>query len=437
MKRQLCTVMMLVALSLTGFAQDPNLTSWMINTEGTNAQFYVTPMGGGTPTLTDLGEEANVQQVCYDDDFIYVETEGLAEIMGPCGNPGNPSGQGRTWKIPRNAQVQSGQKTESPTIASMGVLINGVPIYALSDATSYDPSSGSNEPMGDGIWNGDAYYSEGWTLDDKYGGHPQQQGEYHSHAVPYELYKDAPSSEHSPLVGWSWDGYPVYGPYGYTDPMDANSSIKLIVSGYSLRSITQRHTLPDGTNLSPSEYGPNVNASFPLGVYIEDYEYINGQGDLDAYNGRTCVTPEFPDGTYAYFVTMESDGTPTFPYYIGTEYYGVVEASNFGIDGGSTPTPAGVDCYDPNAVTQVEETTDQRTLKIYPNPSAGIVHFAEMDKPFQHIEVLDLAGRSVAQQPFIPSVGTQQMDLSHLPIGTYIVRLTGEGIIENKSIVLH
>ncbi|MGA9777669.1 MAG: YHYH protein [Limisphaerales bacterium] len=44
--------------------------------------------------------------------------------------------------------------------------------------------------------------------------------------------------------------------------------------------------------------------------------------DLDEYNGRWCVTPEFPNGTYAYFVAIDSNGVPIFPYNIGRAFYG-------------------------------------------------------------------------------------------------------------------
>ena len=44
--------------------------------------------------------------------------------------------------------------------------------------------------------------------------------------------------------------------------------------------------------------------------------------DLDEYNGRYCVTPEFPNGTYAYFVSIAADGAPVYPYNIGGGYYG-------------------------------------------------------------------------------------------------------------------
>jgi hypothetical protein len=41
------------------------------------------------------------------------------------------------------------------------------------------------------------------------------------------------------------------------------------------------------------------------GAFTADYEYVAGSGDLDECNGRTGVTPEFPDGTYYYCVSEE------------------------------------------------------------------------------------------------------------------------------------
>jgi len=426
MKTPVLTCALFAAVT-AAYPQDPNITSWVINTDGTTAKFYVGSQ------LNDLGEEANVQRVCYDNDFIYVETEGLAEIMGPCQNPGTPSGQGHTWMIPRNPEAQTGTKTEAPIVASLGVLINGVPVYAKGDAKSYDPSTGSNEPMGQGIWNGEAYFNEGVSLDDKYSGHPQQDGEYHSHATPTLLYASTGTTNHSPLIGWAFDGYPIYGPYAYSDPNDPGSAIKLMETGYALRSITQRHTLPDGTTLSPSQYGPDVNGSHPLGMYLEDYEYT-GNGDLDEYNGRMCVTPEFPDGTYAYFVTMESDGTPAFPYFIGTSFYGKVEDSNFGIMGGKTPTPASAECYDPLAIATV---ADAHHLNIYPNPSAGPITITDLGIRFRSLEVMDHTGRVLVRKTLNTANVQQEIDLSALPAGSYIVRLSGKGLVENKSIVLY
>lgn len=65
-----------------------------------------------------------------------------------------------------------------------------------------------------------------------------------------------------------------------------------------------------------------LSFSFPIGTFIEDYQYQHQYGTLDEFNGRYCVTPEFPNGTYAYFMTIDSLGTPVYPYVIGRNYFG-------------------------------------------------------------------------------------------------------------------
>jgi hypothetical protein len=112
------------------------------------------------------------------------------------------------------------------------------------------------------------------------------------------------ASSHSPIIGWSYDGNPIYGPYGYTDSSDINSSIKALESGYvkSTASVTDR---PSG---------------FSAGFFVEDYKYIGGK-DLDEYNGRYTKTPEFPNGVYAYFATIDSSTLDSvFPYFVGNTF---------------------------------------------------------------------------------------------------------------------
>jgi hypothetical protein len=72
-----------------------------------------------------------------------------------------------------------------------------------------------------------------------------------------------------------------------------------------------------------------VGSTRPLGRYLEDNDYLGDLGfiqgtdfDLDEYNTRYCVTPEFPDLHYAYFTCINSNGTPHFPYNIGRQFYG-------------------------------------------------------------------------------------------------------------------
>jgi len=98
---------------------------------------------------------------------------------------------------------------------------------------------------------------------------------------------------HSPIIGWCYDGNPIYGPYGGSN---ATNSInpRLMVSSYSLIAKPNRPSL----------------ASFPNGFFVDDYEFTSS-GDLDENNGRFCITPEFPNGTYAYFATKN-----TYPYVV-------------------------------------------------------------------------------------------------------------------------
>jgi uncharacterized protein (TIGR03437 family) len=224
------------------------------------------------------------------------------------------------------------------------------------------PGGGS---AGDGIWRRNAYYGELLTFDACVG-HQPGGGNYHYHANPLCLraqlndnvttlrnsrdgssYAELSSGwHHSPILGWALDGYPIYGPYGYSNPADSASPVRRVVSGFQLRNITQRSSLPTWSlpnhanisqSLTTTQYGPPVSTTFPLGRYVEDYDWVSSAGDLDQYNGRFTVTPEFPNGTYAYFVTIDANGAPAFPYIVAGQYYGTT-GSGFSTTGTSSAT---------------------------------------------------------------------------------------------------
>jgi len=134
------------------------------------------------------------------------------------------------------------------------------------------------------------------------------------------------SIDHSPIIGWAYDGNPIYGPYGYSS-IQGGDAVQM-KSGYR-------------EDESPKSNRPPVS-SFPLGFFIEDYTHFNvsDQSVLDQYNGRFCITPEFPNGTYAYFATIsnldaETSGTfsgykkPVFPFLIGNRFKSRPNQFNF------------------------------------------------------------------------------------------------------------
>ena len=148
---------------------------------------------------------------------------------------------------------------------------------------------------------------------------------YGSSKVDLKIVNDneVSSSDHSPIIGWAYDGNPIYGPYGYTSR--TGGIISQVKSGYTKVLKPNRPSLTE----------------FPLGFFVEDYVYLKTSDDtvLDENNGRFCVTPEFPNGTYAYFATInslaDSSGVfakykrPTFPYLIGENYKSKPNEFNF------------------------------------------------------------------------------------------------------------
>ncbi len=105
---------------------------------------------------------------------------------------------------------------------------------------------------------------------------------------------------HSPLIGWAYDGNPIYGAFGYSVPNDIGE-VKRLKSGY----------VKDNTWYDRPEQDS--------GYFLDDYKF-DGSGDLDKYNGRFCKTPEFPNGVYAYFATLDENENPQYPYFIGKTY---------------------------------------------------------------------------------------------------------------------
>lgn len=175
---------------------------------------------------------------------------------------------------------------QGPPHRQFGVAVNGVPFEpGAGEFYLGEPRLGwSYEPLGGAIRLGlDANHA-----------HVQPTGKYHYHGLPTGLLAKLghASDKHSPLVGWAADGFPIYALYGYADSEDAASEIVELKSSYRLRPGDR----PGGDD-APD--GPHD------GAFVQDYEYAAGAGDLDECNGRRCVTPEFTDGTYAYFLTTD------------------------------------------------------------------------------------------------------------------------------------
>ena len=206
--------------------------------------------------------------------------------------------------------------------------------------------------------------------------------------------------EHSPIIGWAFDGNPIYGPYGYDDPTNQSSQIARLNSSYRLKT---NIVFNDITNPYPSRVAGPLLTEESAGTFIEDYEYIFGLGDLDQYNGRFCKTPDFPNGRYCYFVTIDSTeaGNAVFPYVLGPSFNSVVDSWNLNSDAVQQNIPTGVvryrDPYEnvdidvertPNASTNSLTTEDGDVLlfEVEDENRDGIISQDETDDPDEIFE---------------------------------------------------
>ncbi len=122
------------------------------------------------------------------------------------------------------------------------------------------------------------------------------------------------SENASPILGWAYDGNPIYGPY-VDSPV--STSILKVRSSYQPSNVD----VNDISNIRPSQWSN--------GDFIEDYKYIPNFGDLDEHNGMFIETKEFPKGTYAYFTTLDESDGPEYPYVIATEFKNTPITKNF------------------------------------------------------------------------------------------------------------
>ena len=228
---------------------NPVITCWKINVGGQTGF-------AGIPT--------NVQQVQYSTNNVYISTSDVADWI-PIGynwpnNPWLPQNQNFVFKITLNPTEKLVNKIPTP-YGHIGIWTNGVSIYNQKDAHSWQDSL---------TWFQNAFFFEHLETEtmDSCLGHPNNMHEYHLHVHPKCLWNEADSNVHAPLLGYAFDGFPIYGCYAYTNT-NGMGPIKRLKSGYRLRSITDRTVLANGTILTPVYYGPPLS-TYPLGAYTDE-----------------------------------------------------------------------------------------------------------------------------------------------------------------------
>lgn len=442
-------------MAFTSIAQlSPAITFWLQNTTETGS-YYVQ----GNSTAIDNGLLYNCQKIEYSDDFVYVTTNGIpAYPTGPFldGNPSQASSQNAIYQIPLNPEQNTGMLIETNP-GNIGIFINGVSLFDYRDGVAWNPQTNAlcggpgNPPCpgGRGVvqdWNRDAIPAEMAGFDCSKA-HPAM-GNYHHHQNPsaFKLDKEVVSTicnlydadglyaidenRHSPLIGYAYDGFPIYGAYGYKNA-DGTGGITRIKSGYQLRDITERTTHPDGTAV---DRGADINATYFLGYFREDYEWIAHDGEedfLDVHNGRLCVTPEYPDGIYAYFATVDENWNSIYPYVVGPTFYG--NAANRSVNGVNEPTTVYTGT---TAISDVE--FEQLDINVFPNPVSDLIAIQIkylVDEEFR-VELYDVSGKVIATTKINRGSTIAYFDTQSYYAGTYFIKISTDQFSTSRKVVI-
>jgi hypothetical protein len=137
------------------------------------------------------------------------------------GNPNYIQEQHRTYFIPLDPKVNprhfvttTDNSNHSLPMGPIGIAMNGVVFYNPFDAQSTDASN----------------------IMDFCCGHPDQSGTYHYHKYPICI--NSPWADegtgHSPVIGWAFDGFPVYGPYEKAGVLAKNVTGEEALNGFNL-----------------------------------------------------------------------------------------------------------------------------------------------------------------------------------------------------------
>lgn len=143
--------------------------------------------------------------------YSYCTGKKRADGCAAKGNEGSASqalDQDRLVHIPGSPVIASAVTDIECSMGAVAVSLNGVSIYGGAVDTSCELVNVTDE-------------TSEWTSFDFCSGHSQAAGDYHYHFVSTCLLAEALSKtktssvqQHSPQLGWAYDGFPIYGPKG-------------------------------------------------------------------------------------------------------------------------------------------------------------------------------------------------------------------------------
>lgn len=447
MDKKVLSLIALFALTIITVAQNnPIITAPIQNQTGITGRHYI--QGNSTPI--EDGVLANVQSVDYSEEWVYITATGIpAYITGPFldGNPSLAQNQNAIYKLPLTPIENTGTPTATNG-GNIGIFINGVSLFDYRDGVAWNNNTmslcggppGGNPPCpggpnGNQDWNRDAIPAEMGGFDCNKA-HPAM-GNYHHHQNPSAFNLDLiivsnicetypadglyviDTESHSPLIGFAYDGFPIYGAYGFANA-DGTGGIVKMNSSYELPGATTRIN------------GPDVNNTYFEGYFREDYNYVSHPEEfyLDEHNGRFAITPEYPEGIYAYYATVDENHNSAYPYAVGPTFYGNVVATKVNTineDTTNYDSSLGFESFDESNLN----------LVIYPNPAQDFIAIQSNMVPENlKLELINELGQVILTNQILQGSTLSIMEIHTLYDGIYFLRVSKQNNSKTYKIII-
>ena len=227
-------------------------------------------------TASTIVYGANSTSITVAGDVRTITTNSVASHAIGGGNPNSPSSLLKVYRVDATPS-EAPYATPTSIAVKFGVTVTGILFDAYAaEFFAGDPNGWNYSAPGNAI---------GLRIDDN-GGHVQPDGLYHLHGLPTDLMGQLgwSAERHSPLIGFAADGFPIYALTGEAGQVHTSS--------YVLKTGTR----PTG--------GSDPGGTYD-GTFHNDWAFQSGAGSLDACNGTTTVNGDYPNGTYAYFLTVD------------------------------------------------------------------------------------------------------------------------------------
>ena len=206
-------------------------------------------------------------------------------------------------------------------------------------------------------------------------------------------------------------------------------------SSYSLRNITTRTTYANGNTVTA---GPPVNGTYPLGLFREDYEYIANAAPeyLDEHNGRYCETPEYPNGTYAYFCTVDENWNSAYPYAVGPTFYGVKNAVK--VPSITEAVTTYIPTEDTTGTGIVTQDFDNLKVSLFPNPANDLlaIQYNGLLKETIKVQMFDISGKLIIETAINQGSTIAYMDISTVYNGMYLMQLSNNEFTSVQKVLI-